>query len=160
MREILFRGKRTSYPYEGWAEGSLLCVDGHCMILEKENDDNGYCYPYINAEDGIVDGGLTTVDPETVGQYTGLTDKNGTKIFEGDILAIKFFPAYVERVWWDGPPDAIAKVFWDLNAFALYANGKLDKRYADFCDINYHETEIIGNIHDNPELLEGENTNG
>ena len=140
MREILFRGKRTSYPYEGWAEGSLLCVDGHCMILEKENDDNGYCYPYINAEDGIVDGILTTVDPETVGQYTGLTDKNGKKIFEGDIL---------RNVITTNGVVVTGVVSYADGAFGVKSNrGAIFLAFFENC-------EAIGNIHDNPELLNG-----
>lgn len=140
MREILFRGKRKEADHE-WVEGFYAKPERKHYII-------------VPISEFLVD--WHEVDPVTIGQYTGLKDKNGKMIFEGDILAIKFFPGYVERVLWDGPPDAIAKVFWDLNAFSLDANGKLDKRYADFCDINYKETEIIGNIHDNPELLKGE----
>lgn len=148
MREILFRGqtrkkgekvRMDGTPVESnWVYGGIFQGQNHSVI-----------YGYDPVEKHVV-------YSDTIGQYTGLKDKNGKKIFEGDILAIKFFPGYVERVLWGGPPDAIATVFWDLNGFSLDANGKLDKRYADFCDINYQETEIIGNIHDNPELLEEE----
>lgn len=135
VREIIFRGKRVDNGE--WISGDLR--------------------HWRNGTVGIHNDALRctmVVNPETVGQYTGLKDKNGRRIFEGDVLAIKFFPAYIERVCWKGEPDAIASVIWDLNAFRLYADGKLDKRYGDFCDINYRETEIIGNIYDNPELLE------
>ena len=137
MREILFRGKQVGNNQ--WVEGDLRHLETGGLGIVADQD----LFAVV-------------VHPETVGQYTGLKDKNGKMIFEGDILAIKFFPRYVERVLWDGPPDAIAKVFWDLNAFSLDANGKLDKRYADFCDINYKETEIIGNIYDDPELIKEE----
>lgn len=138
MREILFRGKRIDNGE--WVEGfyGLKGEDTHCIMVNTLPQTD--CHPCYFTD--------YVVDPATVGQFTGLKDKNGKPIFEGDILATKFFPGYVERVLWDGPPDAIASVFWDLNGFSLDANGKLDKRYADFCDINYRETEIIGNIHD------------
>jgi len=113
--------------------------------------------------DGNVVGVLPSTQNETISidysneyelmQFTGLKDKNGKEIYEGDILAIKFFPAYVERISWEGYPDAIAEIFWDLSGFRLHAKGGKDLRYADFCDINYDETEIIGNIYKNPELL-------
>ena len=132
MREILFRGKRIGNGE--WVFGDFCNYNDTAHIKNKHDLFYG-------------------VIPETVGQYTGLTDKNGTKIFEGDILAIKFYHKYVERISWEGRPDAIAKVFWDLNAFRLRAKNDVDIRYADFCDICYEETEVIGNIHDNPELL-------
>lgn len=143
MREILFRGKRVDNGE--WAYGYLY-VCGRDNAVEISNYDKD-----LNMERMT-----NVVIPETVGQYTGLTDKNGTKIFEGDILAIKFYSKYIERVSWQGKPDAIASVFYDLNAFSMKAQNGIDIRYADFCDINYKETEIIGNIHDNPELIESE----
>ena len=100
-------------------------------------------------------------------QYTGLHDKNGKEIYEGDILAVKFNGRYMERLYWEGPPDAIARVFWDYHGFRLGCQGEKDFRYADFYDFLEHKeeidnyyldmglkhTEIIGNIYDNPNLL-------
>ena len=154
MREILFRGKainrdryesfRTNYKNGDWVYG----------LLSREFDARFENLPAeMTNEDGV--SGID-IDYKTIGQSTGLTDKNGKTIFEGDILAIKFYPRYVERVSWDGKPDAIAKVLWDFNAFRLRAKNDADIRYADFIDICFKETEVIGNIYDNPELLDGE----
>lgn len=131
MREILFRGKRKDN--EEWIVGYYSYAnDGHSielyMIGEKAT---GVHYPVI---------------PETIGQYTGLTDKNGKKIFEGDIVKsceyddvyfVKYFdnenyPAF------DCVPDA---PLCECNGLSFLAN-------TEGC-------EIIGNIHDNPELLKG-----
>lgn len=86
-------------------------------------------------------------------QFTGLHDKNGKEIYEGDMIETKFFPAYVERISWKGKPDATCEVYWDLSGFGLKAKGNEDYRYPDMCELNYDETEIVGNIHLNPELI-------
>ncbi len=130
MRELLFRGKRKDNGE--WAEGSLLydSEQNEGFIAEDFEDRAAY---------------LREVIPETVGQYTGLTDKNGKKIFEGDIILYSWRdnkdkkPFYIE--FFDGEfratPKNIANDIWSIRICG----------YA--CD-----SEVIGNIHDKPELLE------
>ena len=76
--------------------------------------------------------------PETVGQYTGLTDKNGVKIFEGDILKFR---------------SGIYSVEWD-NEHSKFL--QRDGQFSRELHIWIAKSEIVGNIHDNPELLKGE----
>ena len=127
MREILFRGKRAGNG--GWVEGSLAYSDN----IE----------PAIYFEVGK--GSVKTFDfvyviPETVGQYTGIKDKNGKKIFEGDIVHIDNY----DEGW-----DSV--VGFNGGAFAVDVEG----RDYDYTAIGWTEYQsiIIGNIHDNPELL-------
>ena len=140
MREILFRGKQEDNGE--WVYGAYYHqtefygddCDYHYIISScDELEDNMMCF------DGVI--------PETVGQYTGLTDKNGKRIFEGDII---------------DTPDRLIKVVWfernaqfDLN-FIKHAH---DKKIINFKGIEMRdlkEYEVIGNIHDNPELIESE----
>ena len=113
MREILFRGKEN--PSGEWVEGFLV---GNCHIGDWVT-----CAP---------------IHSKTVGQFTGLTDKNGTKIFEGDILSED---GYLFVVVWD---QAWAR-------FKLQHDG----RCYQYPEWNRGiQMEIVGNIHENPELLE------
>lgn len=141
MREILFRGKRVDNGE--WAFGNF--------IEDKWGDDNGNTI-YAILQDRVAPdiAELWTpvrVDPETVGQYTGLKDKNGKRIFEGDIVQWKDenFNSYTSVVEWCGEK-------WNYPAFDLakhdYECNGLQYVHED-CII-----EVIGNIHDNPELLE------
>lgn len=135
MRENIFRGKRR-YG-KGWAYGSLIAtMDGnYCCILEAEDDVHPTDYPYLDGDIGWIDGQATPVIPETVGQYTGMVDMNGKqkKIFEGDIVEIKGYSGYYE-------------VKYDFGQFFVGINTPLAyKRFDCF---------VVGNIHDNPELLE------
>jgi len=126
-REILFRGKRV---YNGeWVEGNL--------IQYGQNDFR------ILAESGILTAYHTLT--ETVGQFTGLTDKNGVKIFEGDIV--------------ENPSGRfIVKYDEDLTSYILeiiHCDWSIeDDDLPDFLyEFQLLMIEIIGNIHDNPELL-------
>ncbi len=150
-REIKFRAwdkimKTMKYP-EPYENG-----EGHCPDSLK-----GKVNPAVLIdEDG---GGKSRISDVLMAdiyipmQYTGLKDKNGKEIYEGDILGAKFHPQWVERIPWKGDPDAICEVFWDLCGLRLKAFGKKDSRYPDMHDINYKETEVIGNIYENPELI-------
>lgn len=127
MREILFRGKIVENGE--WAYGAYY---GLCRITNKAGD-FGYAHLMRQSNDEP----LYRVDPETVGQYTGLTDKNGKRIFEGDILS-------------DGGDTY--KVMFEEGVFQIenshYTTGLYVAVHIDKID------EVIGNIYDNPELLE------
>lgn len=129
MREILFRGKIVES--DEWVYGSYY---GLCRMTNKAGD-FGYAHLIRQSNDEP----LYRVDPETVGEYTGLTDKNSKKIFEGDILS-------------DG--DDTYKVVFDEGVFLIenshYTTGVYVAIHIEKID------EVIGNIHDNPELLEVE----
>ena len=134
MREILFRGKPVGGAWNtDWVYGAF------CPQNSKGN------IPCIIVYNGKVAGHRFEVIPETVGQYTGLTDKNGTKIFEGDIIEHHTQgDIIVDRgvVNWDGESARWAYQLNTMNpCFALYK--------PDF-------SEVIGNIHNNPELIGGE----
>ena len=140
MREILFRGKRVDNGE--WIEGHLIwCEDGRARIIPSHTDI--FCY---EMDESIIQTVAHRVIPETVGQYTGLTDKNGAKIFEGDICR-KFKSGDCVSVAWHG---TMAGYVWSKR--------KENNRYIfDFGDLFRvsDKYEVIGNIHDNPELLDG-----
>ena len=127
MREILFRGKRTDNGT--WAYGYLFCIWESAYL----------CWGTTNNVPNMKE-----VIPETVGQYTGLTDKRGTKIFEGDI--VKFYNG-------DGEYSPY-EVRWQDSGFSVLMNGNPDL-FDELDDFFSRRCEIIGNIYDNPELLEG-----
>ena len=136
MREVLFRGKRT---YNGkWVEGSLV-VTSQCnaYIISTVEDKRDATV--------LVNQCSLNVDPETVGQYTGLTDKNGMKIFEGDILTIENEGVY-------------AAIKYNESNAAFYVE---DEDHEDYLGEAWEtDVVIIGNIHDNPEILKGSGDNG
>ena len=136
MREILFRGKRVG---EGtWKYGSYVEQYGTTQIyLRNGADEDGFdCYH---------------VEPETVGKYTGLTDKNGTKIFEGDICEITTFTYEDEDI------QLVGKVCFKYSSFVFQGLKHPDDEvlFSSVCDFDT-DVEVIGNIHDNPELIGGE----
>jgi uncharacterized phage protein (TIGR01671 family) len=141
MREILFRGKKKHKG--GWAEGSLITAFEYICILQSENKVHPMDYPYLDGDSGVIDGEATPVIPETVGQYTGLTDKNGKKIFEGDI--VKYGDTVHEVVFEQRNNTAY---------FGLVYNELETLPFGHYQELK--QIEIIGNIHDNPELLGGE----
>ena len=173
MREILFRGKDTERNV--WHEGQYIhlhkttyCFDGskecnadneiHQIVFEQMTDWNlPNCHMRVD------------VLPETVGEFTGLTDKNGKKIFEGDIVELF---------------DMRGKIVQECGAFGIATTQQIDYDLLDskipfqnnayfcfndnFISIwelwwNYHQddeplevAEVIGNIYDTPELLKGD----
>ena len=129
IREVIFRGKRADNGE--WIEGSLLGIDW----CDKPST-------YSIAPNTPVSV-FYSVIPETVGQYTGLTDKNGKRIFEGDIVSL---------VKHDG---LIYKVVYVPCRYELVNSKGVNCFVLDI--YKSENIEVIGNIHDNPELLGGEN---
>ena len=123
MREILFRGKDFSGVINhNWCFGCLDTSENDRAIIIYSDRFGNKCKVFV--------------DPKTIGQYTGLTDKNGKKIFEGDIVIIKNDDDYY-TVEFD---ECCFQVFSDSVCYVM------DNFYE-------RDIEIIGNKFDNPELL-------
>lgn len=129
MREILFRGKRVDNGE--WIEGNYEWYHKPPKHIISN--------PYTGETKGVIS--------ETVGQYTGLTDKNGTKVFEGDICKT-YFESYT-RSWEE------VGVFTEFcGAYGIEsADGKHFRAFINE-SVYTRSREVIGNVHDNPELLE------
>ena len=132
-REILFRGKRKDNGE--WIKGYLIISDERTFIASYPECLTSLYYP----DDIYSFTSFVEVKPETVGQYTGLLDKNGKRIFEGDILESVLGWQYVAE--------------WDDNngRFLGYTIGN-ERRIAYVG--REPKSIIIGNKHDNPELLQ------
>ena len=133
MQEIIFRGKSIAHhgKKEEWVYGYYSNYKGVNGRTHYISDDNG---------------NSIAVREETVGQYTGLTDKNGTKIFEGDIL----------KVFYYGKSKIFGVVRFGETRFFIDDNfkGGCIKAKAPMTEMfSRYEFEVVGNLHDNPELL-------
>lgn len=137
MREILFRAKRVDNGE--WVEGFLLIRP--MAICIGDYSPWWIDVPPVDPDD---DGGRYNIDPETVGQYTGLT-ANDKRIFEGDIVNGLFL---FER------PVAGVVTFRDGSFGVQWMRGRVEEfsAFTSCCNV---EWEVIGNAADNPELLEG-----
>ena len=144
MREILFRGKRLDNGE--WVDGYLYEHEPALVGIASENDVPEPSKWFI-ARTGFADWNMprpvefVEIDPSTVGQYTGMKDKNGKKVFEGDIVRKtnegrhpEIFIANIRTCFY-----TIEEVYY--SPF---------EHFTESC-----EYEIIGNTHDNPELLKG-----
>lgn len=136
-RQILFRGKQKD---DGkWLQGFYAIQSNHACYQSELK------YTSFILKDEFMDWGLGglagyEVIPKTIGQFTGLTDKNGNKIFEGDIVkCLSLEYGYVNK-----------EVYYAEDR-ARFVLGSLGSDY-DFEE--YINVEVIGNIYDNPELLE------
>ena len=128
MREILFRGIRVDNGE--WIYGDVVQFPTHGIVRIVEQEPS-----YKDAE----------VDSETVGQYTGLTDKNGKKIFEGDIVQ-------EDDVIHNGEiqiKGKVGSISLEKSCFVVLYNDTWD-----FLQTNAKVVLVVGNIYDNPELLE------
>ena len=122
MREILFRGKRQDYGV--WVEG---------YYMHNFWNDGGDTIHFS-------DGGCCEIISETLGQYTGLIDKNGRKIFEGDILKSEL--------------GKIGKISFNESHMAFMILKKTENKYYHVEECSGNHMEVIGNIYDNPDFYE------
>ena len=136
MREILFHGKRADNGE--WVEGDLLQIKYYnkpiieCKIMPQTPVSSAY-----------------PVLPETVGQFTGLTDRNGKRIFEGDICKFKRFnDVHIGKVVFNVTTASF--IMWYQPIVGAYGEKATQKMLLSVCD----NIEVVGNIHDNPELME------
>lgn len=129
MREIIFRGKREDNGE--WVEGYYVCVSGVKHYILTGN-------PVIAPNNITIE--CYGVIPETVGQYTGLKDKNGVRIFEGDILKSRYTGEYSDDV-------AIEVVKWIYNGWYTQQRDYAPDVIDDVGIMPY--SEVIGNVHDN-----------
>lgn len=132
MREIIFRGK-SEYNNE-WIEGVAIVANGKAFILN-----NAKVVKFFG--ENRLDFVLQEVITETIGHFTGLFDKNGRRIFEGDILTIENEGIY-------------AAIKYNESKAAFYVE---DEDHEDYLGEAWEtDVVVIGNIHDNPELLDRE----
>ena len=136
MRDILFRGKSIDGT---WHYGVPLVYTEDYVCIAAPHSYN------------------KKVESITIGQYTGLTDNNGKKIFEGDIIKYK----NTDGIKFNGVAlTVIGKVVYnEKNAsFAISGKDEIGAKHYDYFPIK--KIEVIGNIHDNPELMKGGDGNG
>ena len=138
MHEILFRGKRTDNGE--WVEGYY--IHRPTAVCIGESHPSCIWVPAADPDDSTK---IFEVSTETVCQYTGLTDKNGRKIFEGDIVVFAdFFNDEIHR----------GVVYWcDLAFWFDCTETEGDEGIYSLAYISANILEVIGNIYDNPELL-------
>lgn len=141
MREILFRGKNADNGE--WVYGSYFAHQKIRLCIVRDESEVEENTQHLIVQDALAcdwgfKNGMQVVDvlPETVGEYTGLTDKNGKKIFEGDFIKSNSERGYIEYY----PNDCAFDVVDDHGFCWLISE--------------MSNIEIVGNIHDNPELLE------
>jgi len=140
-REIIFKAKRKDNGE--WVEGSLIITEGSVAYIIRSKSK-----AFIPKGESIIcSAECYEINPDTLCQYTGLTDKNGQKIWENDILKANLDESYPEDITY-------IKILWNEYRFCVHENYStdieaLEKWYAE-------HFQVCGNIFDNPELLEVE----
>lgn len=140
-REILFKAKRKDNGE--WVEGFVFEFKGEFYIMEMTQT---FMTAYYS-EESVVDFNMRAIeiDPDTICQYTGLTDKNGKKIWENDILKANLDESYPEDITY-------IKILWNECGFCVNENYSTDIWTLEKWDAEHFQ--VCGNIFDNPDLLE------
>ena len=143
MRDIRFRGKRLDNGE--WVHGKLLTKKSETFIVCEEETSHGF---KGEKELFAVEWSIAEVDPATVGQFTGLTDKAGREIYEGDIVRCKKYIGgnFVEYCYEFGYVEFV------YGAFGLHRRQGFYRPFKDW--LEDYEFEVIGNIYQNGDLLD------
>lgn len=149
MREILFKAKRKDNGE--WVEGYYCKLDETTYCISEDYERYPVPTHHYILQETMTDWGLPNrflqfeIVPDTLCQYTGLTDKHDNKIWENDILCGRLDEEYPENITYK-------KVVWDMNGFYTKEECSTDLDPLDEFDAEYFE--VCGNIFDNAELLE------
>ena len=149
MREILFRAKRKNwqeFPKEEW------WVEGYLVKYQPCASKDEYVYGIVPTYASALY--IIEIDPETLCQFTGLKDKNGNKIWENDIVLLR---EEIQDYEWKatvkfGNPNCEYNWGWQL---VPIGECDMNKDILLWIDMEIASCEVVGNIFDNPELLEG-----
>ncbi|EHG33309.1 YopX family protein [Enterocloster clostridioformis] len=133
MDRYLCKAKRLDNAE--WEKGYYVKCRGHHYILPVYDDDHGYDERYAE---------WIEIDPKTVCQYAGITDKNGREIWENDII-------YHDAI------KAVGKVMWYTEDYIGFAVDDIDDSYQQYTLEMFANADVVGNIFDNPDLLYPQN---
>ena len=133
MDRYSFKAKRLDNGE--WETGFYVKCRGHHYILPVYDDDHGYDERYAE---------WIEIDPKTVCQYAGITDKNGREIWENDII-------YHDAI------KAVGKVMWYTEDYIGFAVDDIDDSYQQYTLEMFANADVVGNIFDNPDLLYPQN---
>lgn len=147
MREILFRGKWLGNGE--WVEGYYCKISETTYAFSEDYEGNPIPVHHYILQEVMTDWGLPNrfnqyeIDPETLCQYTGLKDKNGNRIWENDIVRIE-----------NSMDEGIGNI--EFYGGIWYVDGEPSNSLYDIVEYDDADIEVIGNIFDNPELMEGD----